>query len=105
MVADPPVLLITFEMPPEPAADSVLSTAKGCTFDEVYAQRQELRTLARLEAMISRDLELNSESLDKKEPLLIAAFQNGDAEAFKKYLQKFNYLFANSPRPPIEPAR
>jgi hypothetical protein len=82
-----------------------ISEAKGCTFEEAYAQREELRSMARLEAMISRHLELNPESSSKKEPLLIAAFQNRDNEAFKKYLEQFDYLFDNAPRPPAEPTR
>ena len=82
-----------------------ISEARGCTFEEAHAQREELRSMARLEAMISRHLELNPESSDEKEPLLIAAFQNRDNEAFKKYLEKFDYLFDNAPRPPAEPSR
>lgn len=88
-----------------------VSSAKVSTFEKAFELRQKMRTLDRLTAITERHLELHPEDIGKENQNLIATFQSGEdgnqvaLEAFKRYVNEFNYLFENCPKPPEEKTR
>jgi len=88
-------------------AKSLASTGKH-TYEEAYAAREHVRAMNLLPAILQRHCELNPETAQKEDPLLIKAFHSGpngddiDNEAYEKFLLQFSYLFANAPQPPVE---
>jgi len=78
------------------------------SYEEAYKARDRVRDLNRIAATMQRHVDLNPETANKEDPLMIAAFHGGadgdsiDPEALKRFAESFDYLFANAPKPPAE---
>lgn len=89
-----------------------IATYGKCTYEEAYAERERLRSVNLLSAIMQRHCELNPEDAQRKEdPLLIKALHSGpngdeiDYDAIEKFMLQFSYLLENAPKPPVEPAK
>ena len=90
------------------AEAQALADLNGCTFDLQFKRLQKMRHRDRMEAMLSRHLELFPD--DKElEPLaaqlrLAKTGKDIDPKVLRQFRKKFDYLYVDRPVPPISPA-
>jgi hypothetical protein len=88
-----------------------IATYGKCTYEEAFAERERLRSVNLLSAIMQLHCELNPEDAKRDDPLLVKALHSGpngdeiDYEAFERFMVQFSYLLENAPKPPVEPAK
>lgn len=88
-----------------------LSAQTGCSYDQAYEPRQNVRTLEKMAAIVMRHLELHPEDRNMQDPLILAALHGGkdgsgvDATLLEQLLTRFKSLFEDGPKPPARSSR
>jgi hypothetical protein len=88
----------------------VLSESGRGTYEGIRAERRKKRELGLIAASIKRHAELHPEENILDDKIIARAFdetksEKSRKEAFQEFLMIFNYLFENSPSPPVEPKK